>query len=74
MPRSKSAANNLSLAMFSPPPFSFIHIPFDMLRVVINDNFCEAPHATIHSALKATTSGTHVIEAVGDTQGWRVWD
>ena len=56
------------------PPLSFIHIPFDVLRVVINDAFCEAPHATIHSALKATISGTHVTEVMGETQGWRVWD
>ena len=56
------------------PPLSFIHIPFDVLRVIINDAFCHAPHATIHSALKATISGTHVTEVMGETQGWRVWD
>ena len=32
------------------PPLCFIHIPFDVLRVIINDAFCEAPHATIRSA------------------------
>ena len=31
--------------------------------------FCEAPHATIHSALKAPISGTHVNEVMGETQG-----
>ena len=51
--------------MFSPPP-PFIHIPFDVLRVIINDAFCEAPHATIHSALGATISGTHVTEVMGE--------
>ena len=45
---------------FVPPPPSFMHIPFDVLRVIITDTFCEAPHVTIHSALKATISGTHV--------------
>ena len=60
--------------MFSSPPLSFIHIPFDVLRVIINDAFCEAPHATSHSALKATVSGTLVTEVMGETQGWRVWD
>ena len=44
------------------PPLSFIHIPIGVSRVIINDAFCEAPHATIHSALKATISGTHVTE------------
>ena len=57
--------------MFSSPPLSFIHIPFDVLRVIINDAFCEAPHM---SALKATISGTHVTEVLGETQGWRLWD
>ena len=56
------------------PPLSFVHIPFDVLRVIINDAFCEAPHATIHSTLKATTSGTHVTEVMRETQGWRVWE
>ena len=60
--------------MFSPPPLSFIHIPFDVSRVIINDAFYEAPHATIHSVLKATISGTHVTEVLGGTQGWRVCD
>ena len=32
------------------------------------------PTTTIHSALKATISGTHVTEVMGETQGWRVWD
>ena len=32
--------------------------------------FWEAPHATIHTALKATISGTHVTELLG----WRVCD
>ena len=56
------------------PSLSFIHIPFDVLRVIIIDAFCEAPHATIHSAPKATISGTHVSEMSGETEGWRVWD
>ena len=51
------------------PAPSFIHILFDVLRVIINDAFCEAPHATIHSALKATISGTHVTEVMGESQG-----
>ena len=73
-PRSKSAVQKISHVMFSPPPLSFVHIPFDVLRVIINDAFCEMPHAAIHSALKATISGTHVTEVMGDTQGWQVWD
>ena len=44
-----------------------------MLTVIINDAFCEAPHATIHSALKATISGT-VTKVMGETKGWWVWD
>ena len=59
--------------MFSPPPPSLIHIPFDVLRVITNNAFCEAPHATIHSAPKATISGTHVIEVMGEFRGWPVW-
>ena len=46
----------------SPPPLSFIHFPFDVSRVLINDAFCEASHATIHSALKAIISGICVTE------------
>ena len=45
-----------------------------MLRVIINDAFCEAPQATIPIALKATISGTHVTEVIRETQGWRLWD
>ena len=45
-----------------------------MLTVIINDAFCEAPHATIHSALKATINATHVNEVMGESQGLRVWD
>ena len=57
-----------------PPPPSFIHVQFEVLRVIINDAFCESPHATIHSALKATTTGLHVTEVIGEKDGWRVWD
>ena len=32
------------------------------------------PSVVRHSALKATISGTHVTEVLGETQGWRVWD
>ena len=59
--------------MFCPPP-PFIHVPLDVLRVIINDAFREAPQATIHIALKATISGTHVTKIFGETQGWWVWD
>ena len=24
-----------------PPPLSYIHVPFEVLRVIINDAFCE---------------------------------
>ena len=69
MRRSKSVLKKLSHVLFSPPPpVAFIHIPFEVLRVIINDAFCEAPHATIHSALKATVSGTHVTAVMGETQ------
>ena len=75
MPRSKSEVKKLSHVMLSPPPpLSFIHIPFDVLRVIINEAFYEALHATIHRALKATINGTHVTELMGETEGWRVWD
>ena len=47
------------------PPLSFIHVPFEVLRVIINDAFCESPHATIHSALRATITGAHVVEVLG---------
>ena len=56
------------------PPLSFIHVPFEVLRVIINDAFCESPHATIHSALRATITGAHVVEVFGEKDGWRVWD
>ena len=74
MRRSKSVVEKLSHLIFNPPPLSFIHIPFDVLRVIINDALCEAPHATIYSALKATISGRNVTEVMGESQGWRVWD
>ena len=75
MPRLKSIVKKLSHVMFSsPPPLSFTHIPSDVLRVIINDALCEAPLATIHSALKGTISGSQVTEVMGETQGWRVWD
>ena len=71
----KKRCKNLSSVMFSSPPcLSYTTIPFDVLSVIINDAFCEAPHTTIHSALKATISGTHVTEVMGETEGWRVWD
>ena len=60
--------------MLSSPPLSFIHIPFNALRGIINDAFCEARHATAHSALKATICGMPVTEVMGETQGWQVWD
>ena len=66
MPRFESATENLAHVMFSSPPLSFIHVPFDGLRVIINDAFCEAPQETIHSALRATISGTHVTEVMGE--------
>ena len=56
------------------PPLSFIHVPFEVLRVIINDAFCESPHATIHSALRATITRSHVVELIGEKDGWRVWD
>ena len=57
------------------PPPSFIHVPFDVLRAIINDAcFCEELQPTIHSVLKATMSGAHVTKVMGETQGWRVWD
>ena len=56
------------------PLLCFTNIPFNVLRVIINDAFCEAPHASMHGALKATISGTHVSEVMGETQGWHVWD
>ena len=56
------------------PPLSFIHVPFEVLRVIINDAFCETPHATIHSALRATIIGSHVTEVIGEKDGWRMWD
>ena len=48
--------------------------PLTCEGLIINDVFYEAPQATIHSALKATISGTHVTEVMGETQAWRVWD
>ena len=57
-----------------PPPLSFIHVPFEVLRVIINDAFCESPHATIHSAPRATITGAHVVEVFGEKDAWRVWD
>ena len=74
MPRVKSAVKKYHLPCSAPPPLCFIHIPFEVLRVIINDAFCEAPHATIHGASKTTISGTHVTEVMGETQGWQVWD
>ena len=56
------------------PPLSFIHLPFEVLRVIINDAFCESPHATTHSALRATITVSHVVEVIGEKDGWRVWD
>ena len=56
------------------PPLSFIHVPFEVLRVIINDAFCESPHATIHGALRATITSAHVVEVFGEKDGWRVWD
>ena len=56
------------------PPLSFIHVPLELLRVIINDAFCESPHATIHGALRATITGSHVTEVIGEKDGWRVWD
>ena len=74
MPRSRSVVKKIiTCNVRSPPPPSFIHIPFDVLRVIINDAFCEAPHATIHSALKGTISGINVTKVMEETQGWRVW-
>ena len=55
------------------PLLSFIHVPFEVLRVIINDAFCESPHATNHSALRATITGSHVIEVIGGKDRWRVW-
>ena len=48
-------------------PLSLIHIPFDVLRVIINDTIFQAPHAPSNSALKATITGTHVTEVMGET-------
>ena len=56
------------------PPLSFIHAAFLVLRVIINDDLCESPHATIHSALKATITGSHVTEVIREKDDWRVWD
>ena len=70
----KKRGRKIITCNIQPPPLSFMHIPFDVLRVIINDAFCEAPHATIHSALKATVIGTHVSEVMGESQGWWVWD
>ena len=51
------------------PPLSFIHVPFE---VFINDAFSESSHATIHSALRATITNSHVTEVIGEKDGWRV--
>ena len=56
------------------PPLSFIHVPFEVLRLNINDAFCESPHATTHSALRATITGSHVTEVIGEKDSWWVWD
>ena len=58
----------------SPPHPLIIHVPFEVLWVIINDAFCESPHATIHSALGADITGAHVVEVFQEKDGWRVWD
>ena len=51
------------------PPLSFIHVPFDTLRVILNDAFYEAPHAKIQSAMRATITSSHVIQILGGRSG-----
>ena len=57
-----------------PPSTSYIHDPFEVLRFIMNDVFCEAPQATIHSATRATLAAAHLTEVMGEEAGWRVWD
>ena len=73
-PRPKNLARKIITCNVQITPLSCVHISFDVLRVIINDAFCKAPQATIHTALKATIGGTHVTEMMGESQGWRVWD
>ena len=60
----------------SPSPLSYIHVPLEFPRVMINDAFSEPPHPqeTIHSSTRATLSATHVTKVMGEEAGWRVWD
>ena len=61
------------LQCLAPPPL-FIHIPFDVLRVILNNAFCEALHAKIQSGMRATITGTPVTEVLGVVQAWRIWE
>ena len=70
----KKRSKIITANVHPPPPPPYIHVPFEVLCVIINDALCEPPKATIHSATRATLAAARVTEVMGEEAGLRVWD